>query len=144
MTGRQIGDQVYRGQEVEVASLIGATLKSVAVHKQGYGGYEGDAILFTTEDGTRYMMFHEQDCCEEVIIKDITGDLDRLVGKTLVMAEVVSNEAEKTVYGSQTWTFYKFATADGYVTISWLGESNGYYSETVQFIKVEEALKGEM
>lgn len=84
-------------------------------------------------------MYHEQDCCEAVMIEDICGDVNSLVGNPLTMAEDISNimgnPAVDEWTDSCTWTWYKFATVKGYVTIRWYGESNGYYSECVDFEK---------
>jgi len=53
------------------------------------------------------------------------------------MAEEVT-EAGSNDWDTYTWTFYKFATAKGYVTIRWYGTSNGYYSESVDIEEVHE------
>ena len=83
----------------------------------------------------RFVFFHSQDCCEHVSIEDVCGDLEDLVGEPLLMAEEVSGETpvdfNEAEHESVTWTFYKFATRKGYVDVRWLGESNGYYSESV-------------
>lgn len=118
------------GTVVDVNIMLGHVLVDVT---RDYDG--GDYIIFTTSDGHRFVMHHEQDCCESVEIKDITGDLTSLIGAPLVMAEEVSNR-DDTEYGTETWTFYKFATNNGYITISWLGESNGFYSESVEIVLV--------
>lgn len=107
-----------------------------------YDAIHGDSILFTTADGTQYAMHHVGDCCESVDIEDINGDLQDLVGSPILQAEeVVSTDPqpgqEVSDYESFTWTFYKLATAKGYVTIRWYGSSNGYYSESVDFDEVE-------
>lgn len=107
--------------------LKGETLSSVEVSKDFY---KDDHITFTTVEGCVFIMHHEQACCESVSIEEIYGDLDDLIDSPIELAEEVSNSSN-TEYGSCTWTFYKLATAKGYVTIRWYGESNGYYSESV-------------
>jgi len=94
-----------------------------------------DEMIFDCSDATKYRMYHEQDCCEDVTIEDITGDLQDLLGHPILLAEEVVEEAD-TEYGSETWTFYKLSTVKGSVTIRWYGESNGYYSESVDFERI--------
>ena len=98
------------------------------------GSVGGDALVFEN-DTERFVFFHYQDCCESVDINDIVGDLEDLCGEPLLIAEEVSGETpvdfEEEYHESVTWTFYKFATRKGYVDVRWLGESNGYYSESV-------------
>ena len=119
----------WRDQYCNVDVLKGKTLSSV----------EGDnyELVFKTTDGETYRMYHEQDCCESVVLEDVAGDLQDLVGSEILIAEEVEGEspADFEAYESYTWTFYKFATRKGYVDLRWLGESNGYYSESVSFIK---------
>lgn len=93
-----------------------------------------DSIEFICTDGSIYVMRHQQDCCEQVMIEDIDGDMNDIIGKPLIMAEEVTKDDE-TASESGTWTFYKFATEKGYVTIRWYGASNGYYSESVDLIE---------
>ena len=96
------------------------------------GGVGDGELVFETET-ERFVFFHNQDCCESVDINDIVGDLEDLVGEPLLMAEEVSGYVgpEPEYADSYTYTFYKFATRKGYVDVRWLGESNGYYSESV-------------
>jgi hypothetical protein len=85
-------------------------------------------------------VYHAQDCCEYVAIEDVTGDAIDMVGHVLEMCEVVTSydDPPADTQGSHTWTFYKFGTIDGYVTVRWLGSSNGYYSEEVCAVFSEE------
>lgn len=125
--------------DCNVSVLIGKTLASVV---RGVGN-DDDEIVFVTIDGETYKLYHFQDCCEHVAIEDIAGDLQDLVGSPILMAEEASNSEEtpppddSSEVESYTWTFYKFATIKGYVTIRWFGSSNGYYSESVDFARTD-------
>lgn len=109
----------------QLDQLIGKTLVAADGEK------EGDELIFVASDLSRYRFYHDQDCCESVSIESIDGDLDDLLGSPIVMAEECTHSEDDGHCDSFTWTFYKFATAKGYVTVRWFGESNGYYSESV-------------
>ena len=110
-----------------IEEMVGKTFSSVRV-------IDDDKLVFENGDG-RFVFFHQQDCCENVRIEDVCGDLQDLEGEPLLEAEEASNgELVDFDYGyneSYTWTFYKFRTKKGGVTVRWLGTSNGYYSESV-------------
>ena len=89
-------------------------------------------------DGRKFVMQHDQDCCESVYIESIVGDLDDLLFSPILMAEEATSTDNPLPDSdeSYTWTFYKFATIKGYVDIRWYGSSNGYYSETASIREV--------
>lgn len=117
-----------------VKELIGRTIISVVVNENK------DEILWTCDDGTKYKMFHDQNCCEDVTIEDICGNLSNLVGSPILIAEESTNSdcPKDEDDESFTWSFYKFATAKGYVDMRWYGTSSGWYSERVDFEVLEE------
>ncbi|XHE12422.1 hypothetical protein PCC82_11555 [Agrobacterium deltaense] len=118
----------YRDDRVDFSTLVGKTLAEV--RRSG-----DEELFFTTQEGETFKMYHSQDCCESVYIEDIEGDLDSLVGNPILVAEVASKD-DPEASESGTWTFYKLATIKGHVDIRWYGSSNGYYSESVDFVKV--------
>ena len=114
--------------------LKGQTITNISV------SYHYATMIFTLDNGERYQLYHRQDCCEGVDIEDIAGDLDDLLNMPILLAEEVSNSddpAKSTTDDSYTWIFYKLSTNRGSVTIRWYGSSNGYYSESVDWCKLD-------
>lgn len=102
-------------------------------------------LFFICSDGSEYLLNHHQDCCENVEIEEIIGDLNDLIDSPILMSESYTNEKKLSpddIYGEGLWTFYKFATMKGYVTIRWYGEY-GYYGSEVQFDCIKEADNGQ-
>lgn len=97
---------------------------------------DGFTVYFLTDSGEKYALYHSQDCCEHVYIESIEGDLLDLVGTPILKAEEATSCGGRG-HESATWTFYKITTAKGYVDIRFCGTSNGYYSESVDFIKIK-------
>ena len=112
-----------------IEALLGLTLSNVNVD-------DGDAeIIFTTDCGKTFTMFHDQECCELVHIEDVCGDLKNIIGSPLLTSEERTKD-DNSASESATWTFYELATIKGSVTIRWYGESNGYYSESVDIYEL--------
>jgi hypothetical protein len=114
--------------------LVGKTL----VRIEGMEPESGRVDLIC-DDGSHYVMFHRQDCCEFVELVEAIGDIPGLLGVPILVAEETSQEREDLPYGdSQTWTFYTLRTIHTTVVLRWLGQSNGYYSEEVDFVRLIE------
>jgi hypothetical protein len=114
---------------MDISFLKGKTLSDIILKKEF-----DDEIIFTMDDGIKVKLFHEQDCCECVVVEDIVGDFKDLVDNPLLIAEErTENNSNSDRDESNTWTFYELATIKGSVTIKWHGSSNGYYSESVSF-----------
>ena len=121
----------------DISDLVGVTLKEVRGMYQGSG-----EVTLVAEDGRMWRMEHWQDCCESVLVEDVVGDPEDLVGSPIVLAEARAWESgpREDYDESFTWTYYALATNKGHVDLRWYGTSNGYYSEEVDFELVE---KGE-
>lgn len=110
---------------MEFSVLKGKILSEIAVGDE--------SIYFTTIDQKKYVMQHNQCCCEIVHVEEISGiPIHDLIGDPILMAEVRTNHIDAD-FGDQQWTFYELATVKGNVTIRWYGASNGYYSIDVAF-----------
>ena len=115
--------------------LKGKTITSI----QGSNSDDSDTII-TTSDGSSYTLTHIQDCCEHVRVYGTVGNIDDVLNEEVIAAEDTNpmdnpNAPDYKYYESATWSQFRIVTNKGSFEIWWLGESNGYYSETVSVIK---------
>lgn len=125
------------------------TLEEVNTHfKFGFNEVKGiyknsELVRFYCKDGVIIDMCHAQDCCEEVYLEDsdaLVNAEDIYTDSSWAIIELsqqtTKDDAERDYH--YTWSFYKVKTSKGYDTIRWVGSSNGYYSETVDFFKANQ------
>lgn len=120
----------------DISAMVGQVFDKVYTR-------DDDELVFENDENI-VRFYHDQECCEGVEIDEIIGDLNDLIGSPIVSAkERISDEnpegVTKECQDSFTWTFYEFATNKGSVTVRWYGESNGYYSESVDFYLIRKA-----
>jgi len=108
-----------------------------------------DVVTIDTTTGT-YRLQHHQDCCEHVGIHIVLGSVEAVLNQKVVIAKEsaselppeepefeTAREAEEYEPESETWSLFEIETENGgKLSILWHGESNGYYSEGVDFRKV--------
>ena len=113
-----------------IDSILGRTAKSIEGFEEG-----SECATLHFDDGSTWLMRHEEDCWETVDIASIDGDPDWLIDKPLIVAEIVDNVDQPPAAHwakSYTWTFIKLGTNNGVITVRWYGMGNGYYCERPQ------------
>ena len=120
-------DYLYRANNsCHIDDLVGKAVRGLA--------YSDEYFQILTDDCI-YIFYHEYSCCESVWLTQVDGISDKIIGSRIVIAEVVTDEKD-TECGHITWTFYKIGTNKGMIDFRGQGESNGFYSETVDLIKI--------
>ena len=112
--------------------IIGATITKIIGAEEG-----SDCVEIITDRGT-LAFYHMQECCESVSVEDVAGDPADMIGGVIALFDERSDDDpdgwEPSEYvESYTWTFYEIRTSRGDMTLRWRGESNGYYSERVDY-----------
>jgi hypothetical protein len=94
-------------------------------------------VRFET-DKHKVRIYHMQDCCESVKLVKVIGRLGNIDG-VITLAEMdkrdeppFEHEFKKNYNDSHTWTGVFIETTKGRLEFWFLGESNGYYGESVE------------
>ena len=98
---------------------------------------QSDEVRIYTKCGRAFKFYHIENCCESVYLCDF--EVDEIIGAEIIAADELTNSESMqpdTSTESWQWTFYRINTTNGELWMRWLGESNGYYSEDVDFAEI--------
>jgi len=124
--------------KVEFVKLQGKTITNIEISNYRY------SMKITCDDGYVYDIRHDQNCCEDVHLEDICGDLEDLIGTPILLAQESTSDKDPLPDADYfKWTFYTLRTIKGTVSLRWWGNSNGYYSVDVEVHEiVSQELRG--
>ena len=111
------------GFSIDISDLKGMTITAVTYNTE-------DESLWIHLNTHVLQMIHFQDCCETVYLADVVGNFEDLIGYPLLeVSESTVDIGNSDI--SSTASYYNFKTVKANVQLRWVGESNGYYSETI-------------
>ena len=110
-----------------LADMVGKTVTDIDVDR------ETNRILFTFDDGRQMMFYHDQDCCEFVRITSASGFLCEMRGRVESVEVDIKSSGDDD--GHRTETTYNFRIGTDAAIVQWIGDSNGYYSESVNLVE---------
>ena len=123
---------------IDVGSLVGEVLTYIDTDEKN------DEIMLTTASGRKIKIYHNQYGSEWVEIVDTEGNWHDLIGKVIIEAsEDVKEQGDPPPEYPDSWTRTELTfRVDGATVISrWIGESNGYYSESVHIEDVTKSVR---
>jgi len=116
----------------DFSKLVGKSFQQVVV--------DDDSVTFVYAafTGDIYTICHFDECCEDVYLEDVCGDIEDLIEEEILISELVTKEGDPLDpdHESNTWSFLKIGTRRGVVTFRWYGSSNGCYGESVGIYKL--------
>ena len=96
-----------------------------------------DEVTIKFTDGSCLKFYHRQDCCESVLLEDFDTEPEYLINTNIISIEERISRSGEGINPlndwdeSYTWSFYVIKTSSSTMVLRWYGESNGWYSETV-------------
>ncbi len=109
--------------ELTINRFHGQTITAIDVAKVG-----SEKVIFTLESGDRIRMYHAKDCCETVQVRDLSPAFMSLVGQKINVVRELVEPGDKGEYDDSSTCSTYWLNGE---FIKWVGESNGYYNETV-------------
>ena len=112
-----------------ITDLNGLTLDEILLGKNS----DGNDQIAILASGRWFVLAHGQDCCESVYVEDAPSVSAGTRGARIVSASEDITTGDEECGDTFTATFYQIRTEREDISLTWRGESNGYYSENVDF-----------